>query len=217
MTQNRTANLTVLLSNYFYFARSELLQRFQRGIEQGIGKRRIVNAQALVFLNKEVIPQSGCLGFGVISDDDRSLSIHQALGFQSRRNLIEFVLYLGLHAIDVQAGRVSVTALAGRNIWHKGVTGIRASTSQVAGYAGVFHHLVMRAGLSFNPTSAANAKKQCSFWAMVTTPVGAGNTDHTVRRFWEGSALLVAVGAQVAHTAIVGSVKRNECYRIGGF
>ena len=150
--------MAVLLSNYFYFARSELLQRFQRSIEQGIGERRIVNTQALVFLNKEVVPERGCLSLRIIANNNRACIIHQALGYQSLFNLIKFVLDLGLDAIDIQAGCIGMTVLAGGHVWPKGVNSILIGAAHMTGHTSVFHCLVMCTGLAFDPTGTANAQ-----------------------------------------------------------
>jgi hypothetical protein len=75
----------------------------------------------------------------------------------------------------------------------------------------------MRAGLAFNSESTTDTEEQRSFWTMVATPMGAGDTDLAIRRGGERSALLVAVGAQVAHTAIEGSIHSFELNGSSGF
>lgn len=46
-----------------------LLQGCQSSIEQGIGKGHVMDAFALVFFDEEVVPEGGCLSFGVIADN----------------------------------------------------------------------------------------------------------------------------------------------------
>jgi hypothetical protein len=68
----------------------------------------------------------------------------------------------------------------------------------------------MWAGLAFNSESTTDTKQQRGFWTMMTTPVGTIDLDFAIRGGGESCALLVAVGAQIAHAAIEGGIEGFE-------
>ena len=141
-----------------------------------------MDAIALVFQDKEIVPEGSRLRFGVVANDNHTVFIEQALALQGNLDLIEFVLDLGLHTIDVKARGISMALNAGGDIGRKGVAGIWTGTTQVAGDAGVFHSRVVGRRLACNSTRAAHTEDQRGFRTVMTTPVGAGNADLAIRR-----------------------------------
>jgi hypothetical protein len=89
--------------------------------------------------------------------------------------------------------------------------------THVASYAGVFHHGSMCSGFAFS-ASAGNAHQHTGLWAMVRAPVRGDALDDTIFSSGEATACLVAVGAQVALTTVIGNVLKGiKVYWIRGF
>src|ERR1051325_4098618 len=83
----------------------------------------------------------------------------------------------------------------------------------MAGYTGILHGFIVSRRLASHSASAAHTEDQRGFRTMVTTPVSAINLHLAICCSREGGALLMAVSAQIAHTAIVSGIEGFELDR----
>ena len=116
----------------------------------------------------------------------------------------------GLRAVYVKILGIGMAGLAAR---HFGQVGVIALISHMAVHAGVLNRLIVRAR-SAGHTQAAFAEQHRGRYTVVGAVACGCNHDISILNFRLGVADLVAIGAQIAFAAVVGTAGHFHRHRL---
>lgn len=196
-----------------------LLQSFEGCSDKGFHVVRVVSAHAGIFF-EGTVDEEGSGGFGIENDlvsssvlgNGNAFFSEQAFGNQGIVQFLE--LFFEVVAVDVEVFGIGMAFHAGGNL---GLKQVVLAFAEVAAYAGVFDHAVVRAGFAFNTEDGVHIEQAHHDVALVAeVGVEANGRGVLVRNNGAGgifggevghvAAGLVAVGAQVAFTTVEGGL-----------